>query len=105
MQAQVLGLWGMGGIGMTTLAKALFNDLLPHLEGSACFLADVRDRAGQPRRLIDMQVQLLKTLGAAHAEVHDEDAGAIQLEFMVDQIMGNAKAMLECFFCNSSAVS
>ena len=80
MQVQVLGLWGMGGIGKTTLAKALFNDLLPRFEGSACFLKDVRSRATPEREIIKVQMQLLKELGAAHVEVHDEEAGASWLK-------------------------
>lgn len=71
----MLGLWSMGGIGKTTLAKALFNDLLPNFGASACFLADVCNRASQQRGLIDMQLQLLRALGASHHEVYDEDAG------------------------------
>ena len=79
----MLGLWGMGGIVKTTLATALFNDLLPLFENSTCFLANVRERASQPRGLVDMQLQLLKALGAEIAELHDEDAGTSCLRLLV----------------------
>ncbi|XP_031104028.1 TMV resistance protein N-like isoform X9 [Ipomoea triloba] len=37
----ILGLWGMGGIGKTTIARAAFERFSSAFEGS-CFLADVR---------------------------------------------------------------
>ena len=49
---QVLGLWGMGGIGKTTLAAKLFNSLLPGFGDAACFLGNVRSEAGQAGGLV-----------------------------------------------------
>ena len=37
-QAHIVGLAGMGGIGKTTLATALFNHLLPAFSEASCFL-------------------------------------------------------------------
>ncbi|XP_019184969.1 PREDICTED: TMV resistance protein N-like isoform X2 [Ipomoea nil] len=37
----VLGLWGMGGIGKTTIARVAFDQFSSEFDGS-CFLADVR---------------------------------------------------------------
>ncbi|KAI9109430.1 hypothetical protein K1719_019484 [Acacia pycnantha] len=39
-----IGIWGMGGVGKTTLAKALFNKFHSAYEGS-CFLSSVREKS------------------------------------------------------------
>ncbi|XP_040373452.1 disease resistance protein RUN1 isoform X4 [Rosa chinensis] len=43
----MVGIWGPGGIGKTTIAKAVFNSIRHNFEGS-CFLEDVRSNGLAP---------------------------------------------------------
>ncbi|KAM2903961.1 hypothetical protein COP2_003737 [Malus domestica] len=54
---RTVGIWGMGGIGKTTLARAVFKKLSSNFEAS-CLLNNVREKSEQ----IDGAVQLQKTL-------------------------------------------
>ncbi|KAG5628090.1 hypothetical protein H5410_013308 [Solanum commersonii] len=57
---RVLGIWGIGGIGKTTITKAIF-DTLSHQFKAACFLADVKENA-RKNQLHSLQNTLLSEL-------------------------------------------
>nr|XP_017236071.1 PREDICTED: TMV resistance protein N-like isoform X1 [Daucus carota subsp. sativus] len=54
-----IGIYGMGGVGKTTLAKALFNKLLLGSFEGGCFLENVRETSGNVKGLESLQQQLI----------------------------------------------
>ncbi|CAN6564094.1 unnamed protein product [Malus baccata var. baccata] len=56
----MVGIWGMGGLGKTTAAKAIYNQIHPQFEFKS-FLADVRD-ATSKHDLVDLQKKLISDI-------------------------------------------
>ena len=55
---RMVGIHGLGGIGKTTIAKAIYNRIFEHFEGS-CFLEDVREKSKTNDGMIQLQEKLL----------------------------------------------
>ncbi|KAH9726944.1 Disease resistance-like protein DSC1 [Citrus sinensis] len=58
---QIVGIWGMGGIGKTTLATAIFDQFSSEFEGR-CFFSDVRRNSEIGVGLEHLQKQMLSTI-------------------------------------------
>ncbi|KAK9205286.1 hypothetical protein WN943_015553 [Citrus x changshan-huyou] len=56
-----LGIWSTGGIGKTTIARAIFDKISSNFEGS-CFLQNVREESQRPGGLACLQQELFSKL-------------------------------------------
>ena len=84
-QVNVLGLTGMGGIGKTTLAKAVFDDVKSTYNAS-CFIEQMKSKSSH-----EILCEISKNLGSANKEAELNEVVAQQ---KVRELLANKKVIL-----------
>eukprot|EP01018_Ginkgo_biloba_P036119 Gb_11158 [translate_table: standard] len=86
------GIWGMGGIGKTTLSKAVCNDIKSMFD-AFCFLSDVREKANESKKgLTELQEQIMKDL--LKIELKEKINSVDEVKVKMKEHLGSIRALL-----------
>ncbi|XP_039164294.1 TMV resistance protein N isoform X2 [Eucalyptus grandis] len=89
---RLIGIYGMGGIGKTTIAKVIFNQLSSQFGKCCSFLEDVREISSTKEGIVQLQNKLLNdAAGSLSAnEVKDSEQGMKR----IGEILNTKKVLL-----------
>ncbi|XP_056166627.1 disease resistance protein L6-like [Syzygium oleosum] len=82
LDVRLIGIYGMGGIGKTTVAKVIFNKLTSHFGKCCSFLEDVRESMSTKDGIIQLQKKLLSNIVDFESTegVEDSEQGIWRIE-------------------------
>ncbi|XP_072075608.1 LOW QUALITY PROTEIN: disease resistance protein RPP2A [Arachis hypogaea] len=81
----LLGIWGMGGSGKTTIAKAVYNKISREFEGR-CFLLNISEVWDQDNGILHLQQQLLSAIyKTTKIKIENTESGKSILERRLGQ--------------------
>ncbi|KAL0004040.1 hypothetical protein SO802_011601 [Lithocarpus litseifolius] len=81
---QVLGLYGVGGVGKTTLAKALYNKLVGSFE-YLVFMKNDRENSEKDDDLVYLQNKLINNLSPGKPPVYEVNSGISAIKDVVHE--------------------
>ncbi|KAI5419741.1 hypothetical protein KIW84_043775 [Lathyrus oleraceus] len=89
-EVQLLGVWGMGGIGKTTIAKAIYNKIGRNFDGRS-FLANIREVWEKNIGPVSLQEQIIFDIcKEMTTKIHNIEEGKIKLR----DILCNKRVLL-----------
>jgi len=87
-KVRVIGIWGMGGIGKTTIAEEIFNQSCSEYEG-CCFLAKVSEELGR-HGITFLKEKLFSTLLAEDVKIDSPNG----LSSYIERRIGRMKVLI-----------